>query len=381
MGFAEAGWGAVLALDPSRLRLPDADRPAVLAVSTGARAADDADAAGRTAQAVDALARRRRGTSLPQDRLDGPRLGGRPGGRGAGGLVAACTRQARARGLPGLPRARAHGGRRQVLVDGARSPAPPPRWTRSPRAPHGDLTRVLPGRSVGRGDDLSGPPGARLVVDARDDDRPRPARPAASTRPGPSSWWSARAGWPPRSGAPGPARRPAADARPSAAGCSSPSARCTRRRSPSSAWLGARAAGRRVDVLTTRRERGRPPTPPCADLADRVAAALARPPVRGPGPGRRGRRGGGPGPASAPTGWRSTAPSSRAARPGGHRRARATASGWSRSRAASARRRPRRDRPRLRHPAPSTGPPPRRRIPAHPEGSPMTEPPRCPSSP
>jgi uncharacterized protein YgbK (DUF1537 family) len=55
--FAEVGWRAVLVRHPETPVRADLDRPTVLAVATGVRAADHREAAGRTTQAVRELVR------------------------------------------------------------------------------------------------------------------------------------------------------------------------------------------------------------------------------------------------------------------------------------------------------------------------------------
>lgn len=169
VGFAEAGWRAVLCLDPDRPSRGHGTRPTVLAVSTGARAAGDAEAARRTARAVEAM------LAAGADRLYlkvDSTLRGSVAGQLDGALTAWSQVHAQARAVvcPAFP---AHGRtvvEGQVLVAGA--PLASSAAAQDPVTPrtHGDLVRLLPGAVHHRGADLSGPPGSRLVVDAGDDD-------------------------------------------------------------------------------------------------------------------------------------------------------------------------------------------------------------------
>ena len=271
VGFAEAGWAAVLALDPSRLRLPNADRPAVLAVSTGARAASDADAAARTAQAVDALAAA--GAERLYLKIDSTVRGSVAGQ--VDGALAAWSRHHPAAYAVVCPAFPAQGRvvvDGEVLVDGAplaRSAAALDPVT--PRA-DGDLTRVVPGAVRHAGDGLAGPPGARLLVDARDEtDLHRLARQVDAAGPElvvvGSGGLAAALGHAWSFPVARPAVAPVAGRLLVAVSSLHPAAL------DQVGWLHARAAAG-VDVLTTTPEPGDPETA-ARDLADRVADALA----------------------------------------------------------------------------------------------------------
>lgn len=169
VGFAEAGWRAVLCLDPARPAPGAGTGPTVLAVSTGARALSDAEAARRTTRAVEAMLAA--GADRLYLKIDSTVRGSMAGQ--LDGALAAWSRAhpaARAVVCPAFP---AHGRTvvdGQVLVDGA--PLAASAAAQDPVTPraHGDLLRLLPGAVRRRDDDRSGPPGSRFVVDARDDD-------------------------------------------------------------------------------------------------------------------------------------------------------------------------------------------------------------------
>ncbi|SEP68439.1 Uncharacterized conserved protein YgbK, DUF1537 family [Microlunatus flavus] len=170
VGFAAAGWTAVLALRATRLRLPAATGPVVLAVSTGARAAPDDEAAARTAAAVDALVAA--GAERLYVKIDST-VRGSVAGQVDGALSAWSRHQPGAHALvcPAFP------AQRRTVVDGevlvAGRPLAESAAALDPVTPRldGDLGRVVPG-AVRRpvGDLGAAAPGTRLVVDARDED-------------------------------------------------------------------------------------------------------------------------------------------------------------------------------------------------------------------
>ena len=169
VGFAEAGWRAVLALRPRPDGAPGAAAgPVVLAVSTGSRAVPDDEAADRTARAVDAVVAA--GAERLYLKIDST-VRGSVAGQVAGALAAWSRHHPQARAVicPAFPDHLRTVVAGEVLVAGA--PLALSAAAQDPVTPRsvGDLTQVLPGAVRHRGDDLSGPPGARLVVDARTD--------------------------------------------------------------------------------------------------------------------------------------------------------------------------------------------------------------------
>ena len=168
VGFAEAGWTAVLALRTAHLPHRTGSGPTVLAVSTAVRAEGEDEAATRTAQAVDAVVAA--GAERLYLKIDSTVRGSVAGQ--VDGALAAWSRHhpgALAVVCPAFP---AHGRsvvEGEVLVAGA--PLAGSAAALDPVTPRtdGDLTRVLPGASRHHGCDLAGPPGARMLVDARDD--------------------------------------------------------------------------------------------------------------------------------------------------------------------------------------------------------------------
>lgn len=167
VGFAEAGWRAVLSLDPSSPLPPAGPVPTVLALSTGSRAAGDDEAARRTSRAVEGVVAR--GADRLYLKVDST-VRGSVAGQLDGALSAWSTTHPGARAVvcPAFPEHRRTVADGHVLVDGA--PLAASAAATDPVTPRtdGDLTRVLPGSVLHRGSDLSGPPGSRLVVDARD---------------------------------------------------------------------------------------------------------------------------------------------------------------------------------------------------------------------
>lgn len=164
-GFADAGWTAVLALRPWGLSRPTGPGPTVLALSTGARADADVEAAARTAQAVDALVEA--GAERLYLKVDST-VRGSVAGQVAGALAAWSRHRPRTYAVvcPAFPTQQRAVVAGEVLVAGAplaRSAAALDPVT--PRA-DGDLMRVLPGAVLHRGLDLTGPPGALLIADA-----------------------------------------------------------------------------------------------------------------------------------------------------------------------------------------------------------------------
>jgi uncharacterized protein YgbK (DUF1537 family) len=174
VGFAEAGWAALLALRWPHLSPSAARGPRVLAVSTGSRAAPDDEAADRTARAVDAVVAA--GAERLYLKIDST-VRGSVAGQVDGALRAwsAVHPDARAVICPAFP---AHlrtvvGG--QVLVAGG--PLAGSAAAQDPVTPRvsGDLTEVFPGAfrhpATDRSGlaDVSGPPGSRLIVDAHGD--------------------------------------------------------------------------------------------------------------------------------------------------------------------------------------------------------------------
>lgn len=271
VGFAAAGWTAVLALRASRLRLPTTGGPTVLAVSTGTRAAPDDEAAVRTAQAVDALVAA--GAERLYLKIDSTVRGSVAGQ--VDGALAAWSRHrpgARAVVCPSFPAQRRSVVDGEVLVAGeplARSAA-----ALDPVTPRvdGDLTRVVPGAVRHRGDDLVGAPGSRLVLDARDEsDLDRLAHRIDAAGPelvvvgsgglaaALGRAWSCPVVRPPVRPVRGRLLVAVSSLHPAAL--------------DQVGWLRARAAAG-VDVLTTAPELGHPVTA-ARDLADRVAEALA----------------------------------------------------------------------------------------------------------
>lgn len=168
VGFAEAGWTAVLALHPTRLSPARPHAPTVVAVSTGSRAAPDDEAAARTAEAVAAV------VAAGADRLY-LKIDSTVRGSVAGqvdGALSAWSRVhpgARAVICPAFP------AQLRTVVDGhvlvAGAPLATSAAARDPVTPRttGDLRQVFPGAVPSRAADLSGPPGSRLLVDAHGD--------------------------------------------------------------------------------------------------------------------------------------------------------------------------------------------------------------------
>ena len=169
VGLAEAGWRAVLLLDP-RADLPPepGSRPTVLAVSTGSRAACDDEAATRTAHAVGTMVAT--GAERLYLKVDST-VRGSVAGQLTGALAAWSRHhpQARAVVCPAFP---AH---LRTVVDGevlvAGAPLAGSAAALDPVTPRsdGDLTRLLPGAVRHADDGVQGPPGSVLVADARDD--------------------------------------------------------------------------------------------------------------------------------------------------------------------------------------------------------------------
>ncbi len=167
VGFAEAGWTAVLALRPDRSS-SRAGGPTVLAVSTGCRAAPDDEAGERTAAAVDAVLAA--GAERLYLKIDSTVRGSVAGQ--VDGALAAWSRVhpgARAVICPAFP------GQLRTVVDGhvlvAGAPLAASAAASDPVTPRasGDLTQVFPGAVRRRGHDLTGPSGSRLLVDAHGD--------------------------------------------------------------------------------------------------------------------------------------------------------------------------------------------------------------------
>ena len=127
-GFAEQGWRVVLSLRPGRRMLPPDDRPTVLAMSTGTRAAPDDEAAVRTARAVeDVLAG---GAERLYLKIDST-VRGSVTGQIDGALTGWAQRSSRGLcgDLPGLPGAapdgqRGSGARERGAGGGSRRPRP-----------------------------------------------------------------------------------------------------------------------------------------------------------------------------------------------------------------------------------------------------------------
>jgi len=174
VGFAEAGWTAVLALGPSHLSSSAATSssstvgPTVLAVSTGCRAAPDDEAADRTARAVEAVLAA--GAERLYLKIDSTVRGSVAaqvdGALAAWSVVHPDVRAVICPAFPGQLRTVVDG---HVLVaggplaaSGAASDPVTPRTT-------GDLLEVFPGAVRAAGAQLDGPPGSRLVVDAHGD--------------------------------------------------------------------------------------------------------------------------------------------------------------------------------------------------------------------
>jgi len=167
VGFAEAGWTAVLALRPSHLSSVRPD-PTVLAVSTGSRAALDDEAATRTARAVEAVVAA--GAERLYLKIDSTVRGSVAGQ--VDGALAAWSRvhpDARAVLCPAFPAQLRTVVDAHVLVAGA--PLAASAAASDPVTPRttGDLTQVFPGAVRRPRVELDGPPGSRLVVDAHGD--------------------------------------------------------------------------------------------------------------------------------------------------------------------------------------------------------------------
>lgn len=172
VGFAEAGWTAVLVLRSPRLRSPALPGPTVLALSTGCRAAPADEAAARTARAVDAVVAA--GAERLYLKIDST-VRGSVGGQ-LDGALSAWSRvhpDARAVICPAFPTHLRTVVDGEVLVAGA--PLAASAAASDPVTPRtsGDLTEVFPGAVRRPGadpsglPDLSGLPGSRLVVDAQ----------------------------------------------------------------------------------------------------------------------------------------------------------------------------------------------------------------------
>lgn len=271
VGFAAAGWTAVLALRPTRLRRPAAPGPVVLAVSTGTRAAPDDEAAARTAEAVDALVAA--GAERLYVKIDST-IRGSVAGQVDGALSAWARRRSGARALvcPAFPAQRrtVEGG--EVLVAGA--PLARSATAFDPMTPRSDghLARLVPGAVSDRDGHLLGGPGSRVVSDARDEaDLDRLARRVDAVGPdlvvvgsGGLAAALGRAWVVPRLR---PAATPVTGRVLVAVSSLHPAAL------DQLGWLRARAAAG-VDVLTTAPEVGEPGVA-ARDLAARVADALA----------------------------------------------------------------------------------------------------------
>ncbi|SDV03290.1 Uncharacterized conserved protein YgbK, DUF1537 family [Microlunatus sagamiharensis] len=168
VGFAAAGWTAVLALRATRLRQPVAAGPVVLAVSTATRATSDDEAAVRTAEAVDALVAA--GAERLYVKIDSTVRGSVAGQ--VDGALSAWERHrpgARAVVCPAFPALGRTVEAGEVLVAG--SPLARSAAALDPVTPRedGHLSRLV--RDAVRDVDghLLGAPGSRLVADARDE--------------------------------------------------------------------------------------------------------------------------------------------------------------------------------------------------------------------
>ncbi|MGI3779916.1 MAG: four-carbon acid sugar kinase family protein [Janthinobacterium lividum] len=171
VGFAEAGWTALLSVRPSRLSSTARPGPTVLAVTTGSRALPDDEAAARTAQAVAAVVAA--GAERLYLKIDST-VRGSVAGQVDGALAAWSVVHPDARAVicPAFP---AH---LRTVVDGqalvAGVPLGASAAAHDPVTPRtsGDLAQVFPGtfrRPAADPVDVSGPPGSRLLVDAHGD--------------------------------------------------------------------------------------------------------------------------------------------------------------------------------------------------------------------
>ena len=174
VGFAEAGWTALLALRAPHLSPAATPRPTVLAVSTGSRALPDGEAADRTAHAVEAVVAA--GAERLYLKIDST-VRGSVAGQLDGALRAWSTVHPDARAVicPAFPAHLRTVVEGHVLVAGG--PLTASAAATDPVTPRttGDLTAVFPGASRHPGAvssgliDVSGPPGSRMIVDAHGD--------------------------------------------------------------------------------------------------------------------------------------------------------------------------------------------------------------------
>ena len=167
-GFAERGWRAVLRLCQDRPITHVDERSLVLAVSTGARAATDGDAAVLTARAVEAVLAA--GAERLYLKIDST-VRGSVAGQVDGALAAWSTRQLRARAVicPAFPGQRRTVSKGRVLVDGV--PVTQTAAGTDPVTPQteDELTAIVPGAVLGDLAALSDARLSRLLVDAEED--------------------------------------------------------------------------------------------------------------------------------------------------------------------------------------------------------------------
>ena len=167
-GFAERGWRVVLSLRPGRPVPLSADRPTVLAVSTGCRAAPDDEAAERTAVAVDAVVAA--GAERLYLKIDST-VRGSVSGQIQGALTAWSQPYPEAFAVvcPAFPAQGRTVNAGRVLVDGV--PVGESAAATDPVSPRtvSDLTTIVSGAVRRDVSQLSGSAWAKLVVDAPDE--------------------------------------------------------------------------------------------------------------------------------------------------------------------------------------------------------------------